>query len=232
MAAWADEPVQALLFDLDGTLIDSMPLHHDAWRQWFAQQGLAFDEAGFFAATAGRTNVEILADLLPALSPAERQALAEQKEALYQADARSRLAPVAGALSLLAAAAERGLLLAVCTAAPDANVAVAQQRFTAIAGVRTMVNAEQGFRGKPHPDLFLEAARRLGVAPDACVVFEDAPLGIEAARRAGMRAVALTTSMPASAFAHFPNLLCAVADFETFNLDAVCPRVAAAQPAP
>ena len=112
MAAWAGEPVQALLFDLDGTLIDSMPLHHDAWQQWFALQRLPFDEAGFFAASAGRTNAEILADLLPTLSTAARQALAEQKEALYRADARSRLAPVAGALPLLAAAAERGRAVA------------------------------------------------------------------------------------------------------------------------
>lgn len=114
MAALAGERVQALLFDLDGTLIDSMTLHRAAWRQWFALQGLPFDEAGFFAATAGRTQAEILADLLPALSPAERQTLAEQKAAIHQADARSRRPAVAGALSWLAAAAECGRAVADC----------------------------------------------------------------------------------------------------------------------
>ena len=213
--------VQALLFDLDGTLIDSMPLHHDAWRQWFVQQGLPFDEDGFFAATAGRTNGEILADLFPQRSAADRLAMAQAKEALYQSAARQRLALVPGTQHLMDAAVARGLKLAVCTAAPDDNVAVAYQRFGLDRLLATTVNPDQGFRGKPHPDLFLEAARRLGVPAAACVVFEDAPLGIEAARRAGMRAVALTTSAPSSAFAAFDNLAGCVPDFTTFDLGAL-----------
>lgn len=210
-------PIEAWLFDLDGTLIDSMPLHHAAWRRWFASAGLTFDEHGFFAATAGRTNAEILADLFPQRSQAERQAMADIKEAFYRDDARQNLGLIPGAAELLRAGQQRGLPMAVCTAAPDGNISVAYERFGIGAQVATTVSPEQGFRGKPHPDLFLEAARRLGVAPEACLVFEDAPLGIEAARRAGMRAVALTTTAPAEAFAPFDNLVATRADLRGFD---------------
>ncbi|MFT3816458.1 MAG: HAD family hydrolase [Rubrivivax sp.] len=74
-------------------------------------------------------------------------------------------------------------------------------------------------RGKPHPDIFAEAARRLNADPVHCLVFEDAPLGVEAARRAGMRAYALTTSLPAAAFEPYPNLVGLAPDLARFDLD-------------
>lgn len=90
---------QALLFDLDGTLIHSMPLHHEAWRQWHAGLGLPFDDDSFFEATAGRTNAEILRDLFPSHTEAEREGMAEAKEAIYRAIAAQRLQMVDGALA-------------------------------------------------------------------------------------------------------------------------------------
>jgi beta-phosphoglucomutase-like phosphatase (HAD superfamily) len=226
-------PIEALLFDLDGTLVDSMPIHHAAWRQWFARHALPFDDAGFFAATAGRTNDEILRELLPALDAAARLALAEEKEALYRAEAARSLHLVAGADAVLTLARDAGLRLAICTAAPPGNMRVAFDRFALDRRVDAITSpADAAFggrpgeslRGKPHPDIFLEAARRLGVAPQACVVFEDAPLGIEAARRAGMRAVALTTTLPAAAFAEYDNLQHTMPDFIGFDLRCLTPR--------
>jgi beta-phosphoglucomutase len=212
-------PVQALLFDLDGTLIDSMPLHEQAWVQWFAMHGLPFDDpAGFFAATAGRSIGEILVDLMPERA-AEHARLGDEREEMYRVRARSQLQLIPGALALMDLSAAQGLAMAVCTAAPDANVALAYERFGLGARVATTVNPSQGFRGKPHPDLFLEAARRLGIDPAHCIVFEDAPLGVQAAQRAGMRAVAITSTMPASAFAGFPNLIRTVSDFRSLTPD-------------
>jgi len=210
--------LQALLFDLDGTLIHSMPLHAAAWRLWHRRHGLALDEATFFTATAGRTNAEILADLFPG-APGERiAAMAEEKEALYREQARQHLERVAGSDALLADARARGLKLAICTASPPGNMAVAFERFGLDRQVDTITAPHQGLRGKPHPDIFVEAARRLGVDARACLVFEDAPLGIEAAQRAGMRAVALTTTLPAQAFAGFDNIVATTADFRGFDL--------------
>lgn len=211
----------ALLFDLDGTLIDSMPLHHEAWRAWFPRHGLTFDEDGFFEATAGRTNDEILTDLFPGRDAAARAVLADEKESIYRELAARSLQPIAGAVELLRSAHAAGLKLAICTAAPPGNIRVAAERFGLDALVQTVTSPADGLRGKPHPDIFLEAAHRLGVAPAACLVFEDAPLGIEAARRAGMDAVALTTTLPASAFTAYTNLRHTMPDFNGFDPQAL-----------
>ena len=208
---------KALLFDLDGTLIDSMPHHHDAWVRWHERRGLSIDGPRFFAATAGRSNAEILADMLPHLSAAEHTDLADEKEALYRELAGASLTLIEGAAEFVTAAHRAGYRLAVCTASTPQNMALAFERHGIDAWVETVVSPADGLRGKPHPDIFLEAAKRLGVAAADCIVFEDAPLGIEAARRAGMRAVALTTTMAADAFAGFGNVLAIVPDFAALD---------------
>ena len=219
--------MKALLFDLDGTLIDSMPHHESAWVAWHARRGLPLDAGGFFAATAGRTNAEILRELFPALGADEHRAMADEKEAIYRELARPALALVTGAQGFVSRARAAGLKLAVCTASTPANMALAFERHGIDGWVEAIVSpadtmsgerAGTPVRGKPHPDLFLEAARRLHVDPADCLVFEDAPLGIEAARRAGMRAVALATTLPAAAFDGCPNLIAIAPDFTTLAL--------------
>jgi beta-phosphoglucomutase len=208
----------ALLFDLDGTLIDSMPLHQRAWARWFADIGRPLQEdPRFFASTAGRSGAEILADFFPAHTEAQREAMSETREALYRDEAARSLQTIAGALELLAEARRRGLKVAVCTAAPPANIALAFERFELGALVDVVTSPADGLRGKPHPDIFEAAAHRLGVPPARCLVFEDAPLGIEAAHRAGMRAIALTTTLDADAFGAYPNLIAAVTDFTVLD---------------
>lgn len=194
-----------------------MPCHHDAWVAWHARRGLAIDADAFFAATAGRSNDEILADMFPAATPAERVAMADEKERLYREFAATRLALVDGAASFVERSRAAGARLAVCTAATPENMALAFARFPIRDWVETVVSPADGLRGKPHPDIFLEAARRLGLPPAHCLVFEDAPLGVEAARRAGMKAVALTTTLPAPAFAGYPNLITSAADFRALD---------------
>jgi beta-phosphoglucomutase len=213
--------LRAFLFDLDGTLIDSMPHHHDAWVAWHGKRGLALDGDSFFARTAGRSNPEILADMFPAASVAEVAAMADEKEALYREIAAGALQLIAGAQDFVARARANGLRLAVCTASTIPNMQLAFARYGVDQWVETVVSPADGLRGKPHPDIFLEAARRLGVAAADCLVFEDAPLGIEAARRGGMRAVALTTTLPAQAFASYDNIVAVASDFSGLDLAAL-----------
>ncbi len=207
----------AFLFDLDGTLVDSMPHHDAAWVEWHARRGVAMDREGFFASTAGRSNPDILADMFPELGMAEHEAMAQEKEEIYRERAARSLGLIAGAKAFVGAARGAGLRLAVCTAATPENMALAFAVHGIDRWVDTVVSPADGLRGKPHPDIFLEAARRLGADPEHCIVFEDAPLGVQAARRAGMRAVALTTTLPAQAFADFPNVIAIHADFESLN---------------
>jgi len=213
--------ISALLFDLDGTLIDSMPHHHVAWQEWHRRRGLAFDEDGFFTATAGRANAEIMRTLLPGQTAQDYLDMADEKEALYREIATHSLALIPGFEAVRAAARERGLKLAICTASTPENMALAFDRFGLDRHMDTVVSPADGVRGKPHPDIFLEAARRLGVPPEQCIVFEDAPLGIEAARRARMMAVALTTSLPREEFVACDNILGIVSDLTEVDVDAL-----------
>lgn len=213
--------IKALLFDLDGTLIHSMPLHDRAWLRWHERRGLTVDGPRFFAATAGRANEEILGEMFPTLAADQLQALADEKESLYRELAATALTLVAGAQHFVHSAEQAGFKLAVCTASTPENMALAFKKFGVDGWVQTVVSPADGLRGKPHPDIFLEAARRLGVAAEQCLVFEDAPLGIEAARRGGMRAVALTTTLPATAFAGYDNVVAQASDFSNLGLSAL-----------
>jgi beta-phosphoglucomutase len=210
--------IKALLFDLDGTLIDSMPHHHEAWVQLHARRGVAMDASGFFEATAGRSNAEILLDMYPQQTAEQHSAMADEKEAIYREFAAQSLELIKGAQDFVERARVAGLRMAVCTASTVRNMALAFELHGIDRWVETVVSPADGLRGKPHPDIFIEAARRLGIAAEDCIVFEDAPLGVEGARRAGMKAVALTTTLPQGAFAEFDNIIAIAADFTTIDL--------------
>lgn len=206
-------PIRGLIFDMDGTIVDNMRFHDDAWEAWHAKYALPFDRPSFFGRTAGRTNPEIIGEMFPDLSPEDVVARGMEKETLYVELYRPHVRAVPGLIDLMARAEAAAVPMAVGTAAPNENIAVVLDTLALRARFRTIVSPSQGFRGKPHPDMFLAAAERMGVTPAECVVFEDAPLGIEAARRAGMRAVAMLTMLKADDFAAFDNVIAAVPTF-------------------
>ncbi len=205
---------KGLIFDMDGTIVDNMRFHDDAWEVWHGRHGLAFDKPSFFGRTAGRTNPEIIVELMPHLTPDEIEAMAEEKELVYREVYGPKVAALAGLEALMADADRAGVPMAVATAAPPGNVAIVLDTLGLRERFVTVVSPAMGYRGKPHPDLFLAAAEAMGVAPADCLVFEDAPLGVEAARRAGMDAIAILTSVAdAAGFSDFPNLKACVRDF-------------------
>ena len=210
-------PIKGLIFDMDGTIVDNMRFHDDAWEAWHAKYDLPFDRPSFFGRTAGRTNPEIIGELFPHLAPDDIVARGSEKEALYVELYRPHVAEVSGLAGLMARAEAATVPMAVGTAAPNENIAVVLDTLAIRDRFRTIVSPSQGFRGKPHPDMFLAAAERMGVAPEHVVVFEDAPLGVEAARRAGMRAVAMLTMLKAEDFARFDNVIAAVPHYDALD---------------
>ncbi len=182
-----DPSARALLFDLDGTLVDSMPAHLEAWRAVLSPRGLAFPE-GFMDEVAGRPTVAIAEILRDRFGfPVEPAALAAEKQAAFLAHLEHvRPVPETGAL---ARRAHGRLPLAVGTGGRRAQSA----RLLALAGLADLfpvvVTSEDVERPKPAPDTWLRCAELLGVPPGDCLVLEDASSGLEAARRAGMRAL-------------------------------------------
>ncbi|MEU2430890.1 HAD-IA family hydrolase [Streptomyces sp. NPDC007861] len=177
---------EALLFDNDGTLVSSLESVHRCWTRWAGEYGITAEE---FARVElhGRPAAEIAADLLPAGVVAEAVARIEQLEV---EDVAGGVVLLPGTARLLASLpAERW---AVVT---SATRRLGEARLEAV-GIRpkTLIAADDVSRGKPDPEPFLLAARRLGVDPARCVVFEDAPAGLAAGRAAGMATVALATT--------------------------------------
>ncbi|WP_342114727.1 HAD family hydrolase [Pseudoduganella sp. OTU4001] len=211
---------RAFIFDMDGTIVDNMGFHTRSWLEFFSRRGHAVDEAAFFAATAGRTGHEIMRQYLgEGLARDDVAALIDEKEVLYREIYAPHLRAVAGFGALVGAAQAAGIKLAVGTAAPPCNVDFTLDGLGVREQFDTVVGAADVKRGKPEPDVFLLAAERCGADPAHCIVFEDAPLGVEAARRAGMRCVVLTTTLPAEAFKAFDNVICIARDFSEIDIN-------------
>ncbi|QOY96431.1 HAD family phosphatase [Massilia sp. UMI-21] len=211
---------QAFVFDMDGTIVDNMAFHTDSWITFFARRGQSLDPDEFFRATAGRQGGEIMrAYLGEGLGDEEVAQLNHEKESVYRELYGPHRKPVDGFEELLAQAKAHGVKLAVGTAAPPANVAFTLDGLDLRRHFDAIVGAGDVARGKPHPDVFLKAAQLCGAAPADCIVFEDAPLGVEAARRAGMRCIVLTTTLPAAAFAEFDNVIAIVRDFSELKAE-------------
>jgi beta-phosphoglucomutase family hydrolase len=214
------QPKRAFIFDMDGTIVDNMAFHTKSWLAFFERRGQSLDADEFFRATAGRQGKEIMrAHLGEHLSDAEMVALDDEKESLYRELYAPHRKTVSGFDDLIVQAKLRGVALAVATAAPNANITFTLDGLDLRRHFDAIVGAADVARGKPNPDVFLKAAERCGVAPKDCIVFEDAPLGVEAARRAGMRAVVLTTTLPADAFAEFDNVIHIASDFSELTID-------------
>jgi beta-phosphoglucomutase family hydrolase len=215
----AAQAPRAFIFDMDGTIVDNMAFHTKSWLAFFERRGHALDADEFFRATAGRQGHEIMRTYLGEHITKESSAeLDAEKEALYRELYGPHLEAVPGFDRLIANAKADGVALAVATAAPNDNIVFTLDGLDLRKHFKAVVGAADVARGKPNPDVFLLAAERCGVAPEHCIVFEDAPLGVEAARRAGMRAVVLTTTLPAEAFAEFDNVICVARDFSELNI--------------
>ncbi|MBJ2159884.1 HAD family hydrolase [Variovorax sp. IB41] len=206
--------VEAFIFDMDGTMIDSMPWHARSWVEFVERHGLKLDVSDILARTTGRTGVECMHELFERkLSDEEAQVLVHEKEEIYRAMFSDNFTEVAGFTAFAKAAVARGLKVAVGTAGDKGNIEFAMSRLKMDPLPLAIVGGDEGFSGKPTPAIFLEAARRIGVAPERCIVFEDAPFGIEAARRGGMRAVAVCSTHTAAELAG-PHVIAAVRDYD------------------
>jgi beta-phosphoglucomutase len=185
-----------VLFDMDGVIVDSAPAHRRSWQRLARESGRTVSDEEFLS-VFGRPSRDIIRVLFGSnLGDDEIARMDDRKEALYRDGIRNDVPEMPGAVSLIERLHRAGLRLAVASSGPPENIDLVLDSL----GVRGCFDAiVTGFdvrNGKPDPECFLLAAARLGLAPARCVVIEDAPAGIEAAHRAGMKAVALVGSHP------------------------------------
>jgi beta-phosphoglucomutase len=184
----------AVIFDIDGVLLDSAEFHRRSWYILAEELNLSLCDA-FFWETFGQTNPTILRRLVsPDLSAAKTTELSERKEELFRLEARGKLQLFPGVEDLLRALQGAGYRLAMGTSTPRANVEFFLREMRLGGYMEAFACMEDITRSKPDPEVFLLAASKLGVPPARCVVLEDALPGVAAAKAAGMKCVAIATT--------------------------------------
>ncbi len=182
--------VEAVLWDMDGVLVDTAPFHFQAWRALFASQGKDLSQEEF-RRTFGLRNDDILRMVLGEMPPERARVLANRKEELFRAAIEDKIAPLPGAVDLVRRLRAAGIRQAVVSSAPGLNVETVLKAIALADAFDALICEEDVQRGKPDPQGYLLAAERLAAPATGCVVIEDAPGGVEAAKRAGMRCIAL-----------------------------------------
>jgi beta-phosphoglucomutase len=186
---------RAAVFDMDGVLVNNSQFHREAWRRLSREEGFALTDPEFWRQAIGRPVEEAVPRILGRpVPPEETVRLARRKTALYHELADGQAAAVPGVVEFVRALAAAGVPRALATSAVADSAARILEGLGLAAVFPVQVTAGHVRRGKPDPEVYLTAAARLGVPPAACVVFEDAVVGVEAARRAGMAVVGLTTA--------------------------------------
>jgi beta-phosphoglucomutase family hydrolase len=199
----------AFLFDLNGTMIDDMPYHLEIWYEILVKE---------YGATLTRDQVkhhlygksqEVLARVLgrDRYSEKELDDISMNKERRYQELYRPHMDLLPGLFSFLEQAYDAKIKMAIGSAAITFNIDFVIDTLKIRHYFDAIVSADDVATSKPHPETFLKAAQRLNVAPTSCIVFEDAPKGVEAAQNAGMKAVVLTTTHPREDFQQYDNIL-------------------------
>jgi beta-phosphoglucomutase len=211
---------RAFVFDLNGTMINDMEYHSIAWFNILnndLKAGLSREEVK--GHMYGK-NEELLDRIFGKghFTPAEVEAISRKKETDYQEAFRPHLRLIDGLQQLLEKASRQGILMAIGSAAIPFNIDFVLDNLDIRRYFPVIVSANEVVISKPDPETFLKAAEGLGVAPDECVVFEDAPKGVEAAQRAGMKCIVLTTMHDESEFLSYPNVLGYIADYRDPSL--------------
>jgi len=187
------------IFDWDGVIIDSHAQHEESWGLLFQEIGRRMPE-GFFKATFGMRNQQIIPmcfDFVNADDHVEIARLGNRKEELYREILRrDGIEPLPGVVALLTELKDLGIPTAVGSSTPRLNIETIMAMTGLAPYFQAIVSAEDVTVGKPDPQVFLKAGEKIGCPPERCLVFEDAHVGIEAGKRAGMKVLAVATTHP------------------------------------
>lgn len=198
----------AFIFDMDGTMVDNMMVHHRAWQIKLAELGLKMELEEVRQTIHGK-NEEILAKLFgDRFTPEEFKRISWEKENAYRRQFISELKLIDGLPDFLQKVHSKGISMGVGTAAPAENVNFVLDNIYGLRNYfQTVVHAGMVSKGKPDPQVFQMVAQGMGVPIEECLIFEDSPTGVETAHRAGCQVVVVTTTHSKEEFERFPNVL-------------------------
>lgn len=217
---------KAFVFDLNGTMIDDMHFHNKAWHQILTEDlgaGLSMEEVK--EQMYGK-NSELLARIFGQdhFSPEETNRLSVEKEKRYQEAFRPHLQLIKGLEEFLEKASRHNIKMGIGSAAIMFNIDFVLDNLDIRSYFKAIVSADDVTTSKPHPETFAKGAEIMGVDPADCIVFEDAPKGVEAARNAGMRCVVLTTMHEKNEFSQYDNIVGYIKDYTDPLLDKLFPE--------
>lgn len=205
---------KAFLFDLNGTMIDDMPYHIEAWYHILNSLGANISMERMKEECYGK-NDELLERIFPGrYTEDEKRKLSHQKEEQYRAQFKPHLKLIDGLESYLQQAHGKGIKMAIGSAAIMANIDFVLDGMNIRYLIDAIVSADNVIQSKPHPETFLKCAALLNMSPADCVVFEDSPKGVEAAQNAGMDCVVITTLHKGEEFKNFKNVVSIIKDYK------------------
>ncbi len=187
---------KAVIWDMDGVIADTGPYHFKAWQEVFQKRGVNFTEDNF-QRNFGQRNDTIIRNVLgEQISQDEIDAITGEKETDFRQRVRQNIKPLPGAIKLLKSLSQHGFKIALASSAPMENIQLVTQGLGINNYFHSIVSGRDVTEGKPSPQGFLLAAKKLGIAPQNCIIIEDAVAGVTAAKRAGMRCIAVTNTHP------------------------------------
>jgi HAD superfamily hydrolase (TIGR01509 family) len=201
----------ALLFDLDGTIVNTDPIHFLAWQKMLSRYDMDIDEAFYKSRISGGLNPQILADILPQLSQQQAKDFAEEKEAMFRQMA-SKLEPVAGLNEVISWCQQYDIKLALVTNAPRENTYFVLKILGLEDTFELIVLAEDEAAAKPDPTPYRVALQRLGVEIEQAIALEDSPAGIRSATGAGLRTIGIASTHSPQSLINMGSFM-AISDF-------------------
>ncbi len=188
--------LKAVLWDMDGIIADTADFHYSAWRDVFKERGVEFTKADFMRHFGQRHDTIIIFALGDKFSQEDIEAITNKKQSLYRQRVAKNIVPLPGAVELIKLLNRRGIKTAIASSAVAQNIQVILKGLGIEDCFQAIAFGTEVAEGKPSPEIFQLAAKKLGVKPENCVVIEDAIAGVTAAKRAGMKCVAVTNSHP------------------------------------
>lgn len=217
----------AVIFDMDGVVVDNHTYHANAWRIFAKKHGFTMTEEQFREKVNGRTINEVIAEIFEdkQLSQDDIRKLGEEKEALYRKIYSDEVKPIDGLPQFLEHLHQQHIPVALATSSPPVNVDFILSKTRLHRYFHTILDATSFKKGKPDPEIYIKAGKALNMPSAQCIVFEDSMSGLGAAQRAGMRVIALATTHKTSELQHIPVVIQDYMGFSVENLKAMLQKI-------